>query len=262
MDVATKLPEELELKQKETLLQQKLNDLTELELSLSTLQADLRSFEVEYYLKVGSKYVELDRLQATLDAVLASKIPSDAKAQKRAAESKAKSEQTSHEAEQFQDVQQNRPDKFQATDELKTLYRELAKLLHPDLTLDPTEKVKRNALMQQINEAYQSCNLKKLRDIWDAEKNNPENIKGDDIGSALVRAIRKIAQAEKRIGEAQEELNQLHKTDLYVLFETVKKEFEKGNDLIEKMSAGLGSQVIFLQNQIEKGEQLEPDYVG
>ena len=252
MTIATRSPEQVELKQKEALLQEKLNELTELELSLSTLQADLRAFEVEYYLKVGSKYVELDRLQATLDALLASKIPSDAKAQKRAAESRAKAEQTAHDAEQFQDVQQNRAEKFQPTDEVKTLYRELAKLLHPDLTLDPNEKERRHGLMQQINEAYQSGNLKKLQDIWEAEKNNPENIKGDDIGSSLVRTIRKIAQAEKRIVAVKEEIEQLHKTDLHVLFETVGKETEKGNDLIAKMSADLNSQIIFLQNQIEK----------
>lgn len=252
MSIATTTPEQIELKQKEAFLQEKLSELTELELSLSTLQADLRSFEVEYYLKVGSKYVELDRLHATLDGILASKIPSDSKAQKRAAESKAKAEQTAHDAEQFQDVQQNRGEKFQPTDEVKTLYRELAKLLHPDLTLDPNEKERRHGLMQQINEAYQSGNLKKLQDIWEAEKNNPENIKGDDVGSSLVRTIRKIAQAEKRILAIKEEIEQFHKTDLYILFETVRKETEKGNDLIAKMSLDLSSQIVFLQNQIEK----------
>lgn len=252
MTTVNKSPEELELHQKETWLQQKLDELTELELSLSTLQADLHSFEVEYYLKVGSKYVELDRLQATFDAILASKSPSDTKAQKRAAESRAKSEQTAHDADQFQDIQQNIPEKFQHTDEEKTLYRQLAKLLHPDLTLDLNEKERRHGLMQQINEAYQSGNLKKLQDIWESEKNNPENIKGDDIGSSLVRAIRKIAQAEKRIVALKDEIEQLHKTDLYILFETVRKGIEKGNDLIAKMSADLNSQIIFLQNQIEK----------
>jgi hypothetical protein len=252
MKIARLTPEELELNQKEALLQQKLEELTELELSLSTLQADLRSFETEYYFKVGSKYVELDRLQATLDAILASKIPSDSKAQRRAAESQARADHSAHDAEPYQALERDRETKFQPTDELKTLYRELAKLLHPDLTLDPEEKVRRHGLMQQINEAYQNGNLKKLQDIWEAERNNPENIKGDDIGSALVRTIRKIAQAEKRIAEAQEELKELHKTDLYILFDTVKKENEKGNDLLEKMSADIDSQVTILRSQIEK----------
>ncbi len=252
MPIATQPPEQIELKQKEALLHERLNELTELELSLSTLQADLRSFEAEYYLKVGSKYIQVDRLQATLDAILASKIPSDAKAQKRAAESRAKAEQTAHDAEQFQDIQQNRAEKFQPTDEVKTLYRELAKLLHPDLTLDPNEKERRHGLMQQINEAYQSNNLKKLQDIWEAEKNNPENIKGDDVGSSLVRTIRKIAQAEKRIVAVKDEIEQLHKTDLCILFETMKKEIEKGSDPLERMSGELDSQIIFLQNRIKR----------
>jgi len=252
INVVTQSPEQNEFKQKEALLQEKLNVLTELEFSLSTLRADLRSFEVEYYPKVGSKYVELDRLQATLEAPLPSRVPSDAKAQRRAAESKAKAEQTAHDAEEYQDLKQTAPVKFQARNELKTLYRNPAKLLHPDSTLDPKEKERRHGLLQQINEAYQSGNPKKVQKIWDAERNNPWNIKGDEIGSTLVRAIRKIAQTEKRIADVRGDLDKLHKTDPYILIETVKKDSEKGDDLLEKMSAELDAQIILLQSQIEK----------
>ena len=80
-------PEEIELQQKEEILSENENILADLELSLSTLQADLRSFEVGYFFKVGSKYVEIDELQATLDKILASKMPFDAKAKERAKES-------------------------------------------------------------------------------------------------------------------------------------------------------------------------------
>lgn len=54
-----KSPEEVELQQKEDVLRQKQDELAELELSLSTLQGQLKSFEVEYYLNIGSKYVEV-----------------------------------------------------------------------------------------------------------------------------------------------------------------------------------------------------------
>jgi uncharacterized small protein (DUF1192 family) len=255
MNNKNQTPEEIELQQKEELLQQKQELLTERELALSTLQADLHSFEIEYYIKVGEKYVHLDRLQATLDNILATKMPHDVNAKKRAAESDKKAQQSANDAEQFKQLKEDDKGKFQATPELKSLYRELAKLLHPDLTLDPKEKERRHRLMQQINEAYQAGDLKRLNDIWEAERNNPENIKGDDIGSSLVRAIRKIAQIEKRIAALEYEIEQLRKTDLFVLFEVVEKEAAKGIDQLEVMSAELESRITFLQNQIEQANK-------
>ena len=210
-------PEEVELQQKEEILKQKLETLTERELALSTLHADLHSFEIEYYLKVGEKYVHIDRLQATLDNIIASKALTDINAKKRADESNQKAHQSENDAKQYKQLNETKQNRFEATPELKSLYRELAKLLHPDLTLDPKEKDRRHRLMQQINEAYQAGDLKKLNDIWEAEKNNPENIKGDDIGSSLIRTIRKIAQIEKRVADLQTEIHQLRKTDLYIL---------------------------------------------
>jgi hypothetical protein len=255
MKSSNQTPEEVELQQKEALLQQRQELLTEKELVLSTLQADLHSFEIEYYLKVGEKYVHIDRLQATLDSLLASKTPKDVNAKMRATESSKKAQQSENDAEQYKQLNETRQNKFEATPELKSLYRELAKLLHPDLTLDPEEKQRRHKLMQQINEAYQAGNLKKLTDILEAEKNNPENIKGDDIGSALVRAIRKIAQVEKRISELENEIEQLRKTDLFVLFEVIEREATKGINKLETMAAELDSRISFLQTQIEKANK-------
>lgn len=250
-DQIHKSPEEVELQQKEELLLRKQDELAELELLLSTLEGQLKSFEVEYYLKVGSKYVQLDQLQATLDKILAAKMPLDDTAQKRAAESQTKAEQSAQDAEGFSydEDDRHRPE---ATPELKSLYREAAKLVHPDLTLDPDEKERRHHLMQQINEAYQRGDIESLHQIFDAEKNNPELIKGDDIGSALVRVIRKIAQVDKRISDIETAISDLQSTDLFHLFEAVEKETEKGIDLLDKMANELLSRISFLEQQMEK----------
>jgi hypothetical protein len=245
-----KSPEEVELQQKEELLHKKQEELAELELSLSTIEGQLKSFEVEYYLKVGSKYVQFDQLQATLDKALAAKIPFDTTAQKRAAESQAKAEQSTHDAEGFSHSESDRH-RPEATPELKALYREAAKLFHPDLTLDPGEKERRHHLMQQINESYQRGDIESLHHIFDAEKNNPELIKGDDIGSALVRVIRKIAQVDKRISDIETAIAALQKTDLFQLRETIAKEAEKGIDLLDKIANELLSRIVFLERQIE-----------
>ena len=245
-------PEEVELKQKQEILSQKQSILAELELTLTTLQANLKSFEIEYFLKVGSRYVELDELQALLDQILASKKSSDPTAKRKAQESRQRAEESAKDAKQFKGQDENGKQKFKPTTELREIYRELAKLVHPDLTLDPVEKARRHGLMQQINEAYQNGDMAKLEEILDIEKHNPESIKGDDVSALLVKTIRKIAQVEKRIKVLEKELETFRKSDLYILYETVNREREKGKDLLGGMSKELNDRVYFLRQQIER----------
>ena len=244
-------PEEVELQNKEDLLKTKQESLTERELALSTLTGDLRSFEIEYNIKVGAKYSNIDRLQATLDKILLSKSPTSKIFQKKAQESQAKADKSFSNQEEFTNKQTENTKKFEATSELKSLYRELAKLLHPDLVLDPEEKDRRHILMQIINEAYQTNNIEKLLQIYNEEKNNPDLIKGEDIGSSLVRVIRKISQIDSRIAQIEKEISEIHETDLFKLFNTIKNEKIKGIDLLEKLQSDLDSQIVFIQSQIE-----------
>src|SRR4030042_2886471 len=244
-------PEEVELQIKEDLLKTKQESLTELELTLSTLSGDLRSFEIEYYTKVGTKYAQIDRLQATLDKILLSKTPTSKIFQKKAQESQAKADKSFSNQEAFSKSHNENSKKFEATSELKSLYRELAKLLHPDLVLDPVEKKRRHLLMQEINEAYQTNNIEKLIQIYNEERNNPDLIKGEDVGSSLVRIIRKISQIDLRIAQIDEELKTIQKSDLYKLFITIQNEKSKEIDLLDKLQTDLESQIEFIKNQIE-----------
>lgn len=244
-------PEEVELQIKEDLLKTKQESLTELELALSTLSGDLRSFEIEYYAKVGTKYAQIDRMQATLDKILLSKTPTSKIFQKKAQESQAKANKSFSNQEEFSKRHKENSPKFEATSELKSLYRELAKLLHPDLVLDPVEKKRRHSLMQVINEAYQTNNFEKLIQIYNEEKNNPDLIKGEDIGSSLVRIIRKISQIDLRIAQIQEELKTIEKSDLYKLLMTIQNEKSRGIDLLDKLQTDLESQIEFIKNQVE-----------
>lgn len=140
--------------------------------------------------------------------------------------------------------------RFEPTPELKTTYRELAKLLHPDLTIDDNEKERRHILMQQINEAYQNEDLTTLNSILDIERNNPERVSGDDVGSALVRVIRKIAQADRRINQLEAELIALKATDLFLLREVIEREKRAGKDLFQDIANELDNRIRFLKEQI------------
>ncbi|MDS3861592.1 hypothetical protein RIF25_12325 [Thermosynechococcaceae cyanobacterium BACA0444] len=59
-------PEEEELAQKEAELAALESELAERELGLATLQAELHAFEREYLHLIGSRYAELDRIEAQI----------------------------------------------------------------------------------------------------------------------------------------------------------------------------------------------------
>jgi len=247
-------PEEKEFASKRQILSDKEEQLAEKELEFSTLQAELKSFQIEYFTKVGFKYVELDRLQAVLDKLLASRSPSDDHARKTAYESRQRAEQSSREADAFKSISEKTASKFESSAELKSIYRELAKLVHPDLALDQAEKERRHLLMQQVNEAYQAGDIKKLRDILESEKMSPERVKGDDIGSSLVKIIRKIAQIEKRIEVVKLRIAELWKTEMFLLKEKVKAERAIGKDILEQLAKSLDGKISALKTQISKSE--------
>jgi hypothetical protein len=59
---------------------------------------------------------------------------------------------------------------------------------------------------------------------------DPEAIAGDDIGSRIVKAIRRIAQLRRRLGEAQHELAEQQRSELFQLRQSVEGEEALGED--------------------------------
>jgi len=245
-----KTPEEQELFKKEEVFKDKKIELSELELNLTTLQGDLRAFEMEYYVKIGSKYITIDNLKATIDNILLARDPSSKIFQKRVRENKSKASENAKVENEMSNLINEKTKKFNPTNELKSLYRDLAKLLHPDLVLDSEEKNRRHKLMQTINEAYQNNDYDKLKHIYEEEKNNPDLIKGEDIGSSLIRIIRKLSQVESRIQHIQNEINIIKETELFTLYTTFINAKEGKNELFNKIQNDLDIQINTLSKTI------------
>ena len=60
-------PEQEELERKKAELAELGTELVEKELSLATFQAELNSFENEYMRVIGTRYTELDRIEAEIN---------------------------------------------------------------------------------------------------------------------------------------------------------------------------------------------------
>jgi hypothetical protein len=229
-------PEERELAKKRKELAEIEARLILHELELSTLQSELQVFEARYIRVVGTRYAELDEIEARIADAEAHNRPHDQEAQAKATNARERSGESAHATEDIPVLDQ-RP--FVPSDNLKSLFREVVKRVHPDLTTDEAERARRQVLMAEANHAYSVGNEAELRALLTDAEASPDAVVGDGVGAELVRVIRKIAQVEDRLERIGTEIEDMQKTDLWGLrlkAESIEKE---GRDLFAEMAAGV-----------------------
>jgi hypothetical protein len=128
-------------------------------------------------------------------------------------------------------------------EDLKKLFREVAKRIHPDLATNDLDRARRETLMAEANLAYENGDEAKLRGIltdWDA---SPDTVEGEGVGVELVRLIRKIAQVHRRLAEIDTEIAQLSVTDLYHLRTKASEAENQGRDLLSEMASQVEKEI-------------------
>ena len=161
---------------------------------------------------VGLRYAELDELKAQMAERAAAEEASSEGLKKAARQARNRADETKSMAG---DETPQEPEPFVSSPEMKRLYREVAKRIHPDLTSDDLDRSKRQQLMMAANEAYERGDEAQLTRILTEYEFSPEAVKGDGAASELVRAIRRISQARNRIDEVEREIRELTLSDLY-----------------------------------------------
>ena len=121
-----------------------------------------------------------------------------AEASARASESAGAADEAAERAIESGDEE---PDPSGPSAELRDLFRQAAKQFHPDLAGDDAERARRTKLMAALNSAYQAGDADAIRRMLAGEAARPEAIKGDDVGSRIVRVFRKLAQIRARFTE-------------------------------------------------------------
>jgi len=225
-------PEAEHLAEQERLLEELTEHLTAKEAEFAETGSAFARFRAEYLRRFAPLYTELDRLEAEIARRLAQEEGTPA-AHAKAADATARAEESQRAlredlAGSSESGDETRP--ARPAPELRALYRDAAKRIHPDLAADEAEKERRTTLMAALNAAYDAGDADAIQRILDSESSRPEAITGDDTGARLMRVIRKIAQVRGRFSELVALNEALGWDPLFVLFTTSRAEWEAGLD--------------------------------
>ena len=258
-------PEEIELARKHRILDRLKDRLADREEEMTDLRSELEQFEAQYKMEVGRLYADLDEIEAQIAEEEYKLVPDDEEIKKRAEELRRRAEESAANSEAADGCAV----KWNPTPEAKKAYHNLARIIHPDLALDPAEKEKRHGLMAKLNEAYSAGDQKQLNKLVEDFKNSPETVRGDSVGDDLVRAIRQMAQIRARLKELKEEKLTAQLSELFVLRQKVNAEMEEGRDLLKQMAERTrsyikksGRRLQNLRNVNEAAEEYVKDRYG
>jgi hypothetical protein len=225
-------PDQEEIVRKKLELEELEQELADHELDLSTARRDLHLFENRYQQAVGSKYAELDRLKASVFD-MATRIHPESKDFKSQAEAaREQAEQSAHNWEVHQE--ESGVELPEPSEELKKMFRDAAKKIHPDLTTDPEERERRHALMARLNQAYELGDLEQVHAIlndWEVI-NDWEQL---TPGKQLSRLLKQIGQVRHRFNQIQTELEQLTLSEMFRLKDFVQNSEKQGEDVLSDM---------------------------
>ena len=241
-------PEREEVENKKRELEQLQQELADRELDLSSARRSFHLFEAQYQQKVGSKYAELDRLKAWV-LEMATRIHPESKEFKAQAEAAREhaDERTEHWKTADEEASSPPPE---PTEELKKMFREAAKQIHPDLTTDSEDRDRRHQLMSRLNQAYELGDLDQIRNIlenWEVA-NDWEQL---STGKQLSRLLKQVGQARHRLNQIQAELDQLKQSEMFRLMEYVEKSEAQGEDILSAMVADADEKITTLRNRVK-----------
>jgi hypothetical protein len=230
--------------------------LLDRERGLAAFRSELHAFETTYRKALGARYARLDELAERLDDT-AEPAADDARP-----ESGDDGPTERYPGQGLPGGQnwawgEREPEKEPErraviSEDAKRLFRQLARLIHPDLAGDPEERERRTNLMVAANDAYEQGDvaaLERLLEDWHA---SPEAVTGSGAAAELERTLRRIAQVEASMRRIEEELAELEASAMGWLRRRVEKAAREGWDLLAHMVRELDRQIGEAQLELDR----------
>lgn len=219
--------------------------LTDLEATLSEraneitrTKADLAAFAIRYRQEVGLLHEELDELQRAIAEAELVEI------------SRRLEAETDHSASS--NAQSRTETKARLTsDAVRKLFRDVAKMIHPDLAEDESTRDRRHALMIEANRAYALGDEERLRWVLAAWARSPEAVSGSDPDAMRERIIRRIAEIQDELNAHTADLSALQESPMWKLKALVDEASKRGKDLMADMIRRLKRDILVERNRLD-----------
>lgn len=239
-------PDDLALLHKREQLAAIRSTLAERESELAQIRAQLKTFEGRYLRQVGILYAELDELEARIAEREVALYDSDS-ARRRAEEARQQAQQT-HDAA-FGDAAE--AEEFDPPPSLKTLFRDVAKRIHPDFARDDDEQRHFTLLMARANQAYSRGDLETLQRMLDDHREINASIAGEGAAAELLRITRQIRHAQRDIAALDAEQHTLLSSDIANLHRDAEAAAREHCDLLTELAANLREQIADAQRRFD-----------
>jgi hypothetical protein len=239
-------PAEQELAEKRQELAILQTELTDRELFLESLRAELGAFEGRYLREVGVLYAELDEWNAKIAELAASAVGTE-QAQAAAAEARARAKESFAAAH----GEAAKAALFSSSPELRKLFHQVVRQVHPDNAMDEPDRILRTRLLAEANLAYRRGDSEALRKILDEYRTSPEAVKGEGATADLERLKRQILRISKRLAQIDFELAELTSSEIALLMAKVEKAAAQGRDLLAEMAKDVQRRVALARGTYE-----------
>ena len=220
--------------------------LAEREAELAQVRAEVQSFEGRYLRQVGVLYAELDAIDARIAEREVDLYDSES-ARRRAQEARQRARET-HDAA-FSGAYE--AEEFEAPLNLKTLFREVAKRIHPDFAGDEAEQRHFTLLMMRANQAYGRGDVETLQRLLDDHLEVNASNAEEGVAAELVRMMRQIQHAERDLAALDEEQERVLGSEIGQLHLEAKAATDEGRDLLAELANGLREQIAESERRFE-----------
>ena len=212
--------------------------LAEREADLAQFKAQLKSFESQYFRQVGVLYAELDDIEARIAEREVALYDSDA-ARVRAEEARQRARDT-HDAVFGED---DEVEEFEPPPSLKTLFRDVAKRIHPDLARDEAERRHFTLLMARANQAYRRGDMETLQRLLDDHREVQVSVAGEDAAAEIQRMTRQIRHAERDMAILDAERRMLLESEIGQLHFDAETAAIEHRDFLAELAARVREQI-------------------
>lgn len=204
-------------------------ELARREAAVNTLRVELHDLQTRYLREIGGFYAELGRLDAAIveiEIARGLRVPAPPIDEAPDADGPGTGG-----ADAVACSSRSAP-----SDDLKRVFRDLAKTIHPDLAPDDPARWRRHSLMAEANRAYAERDEDRLRLIMHAWETDADVAFGE-------AGPRSVAALERRLARVDRDLADLHASAIWRLKHRIEDARRQGWDLFAEMILQVTSEI-------------------